>query len=171
MKSPLVAVFADRQGAHEVARTLRDESFYEIWIGVILPDASLKSENTSLGARVGRLFKGDVDGRTLAETLQRHGVSPAETQRIERKLEPDDVVLTVDGSNHPELAARIIEDGGGNIICCGLELLGYADPAEFARGRRIDDGALTRLRNQRLMSDTIPTIRENIFVTSYDLTP
>jgi hypothetical protein len=183
--SALVAAFADRESAHEAAKDLRDEGFHKIWIGVILGDETLKSENESIGAKVGRFFTGEMDGASLTQTLTRHGVSETEAQRIEDQLEPEDVILTVNGSNHPELAARIVEDCGGDILSgesftlstvewevdddrSGSELLGYADPTEVARGQRVDDEGLTRLRNERLLSDSVPTIREELFVMSYD---
>jgi len=181
----LVAAFGDRESAHEAAKDLRDEGFHKIWIGVIIGDATLKSENESIGAKVGRFFTGEMDGASLTQTLARHGVSEAEAQRIEERLEPEDVILTVNGSNHPELAARIIEDCGGDILSgesftlstiewavdddrSGSELLGYADPTEFARGQRVDDEGLTRLRNERILSESVPTIREDLFVMTYD---
>jgi hypothetical protein len=185
--SVLVAAFGDRESAHEAAKDLRDDGFHKIWIGVILGDETLKSENESFGAKVGRFFTGEMDGASLTQTLTRHGVSEAEALRVEDRLEPEDVILTVNGSNHPELAARIIEDCGGDILSgesftssavdwetdddrTGSELLGYADPTEFARGQRVDDEGMTRLRNERLLSESvsIPTIREDLFVMSYD---
>jgi hypothetical protein len=50
----------------------------------------------------------------------------------------------------------------------GSELLGYQDPNEFARGQRVDDNGLTRLRNERLLNDTVPNLREDIFIARFD---
>jgi hypothetical protein len=141
--------------------------------------------NESIGAKIGRFFGGEIDGRTLTETLTRHGVDEKEAHRIENALQPNDVILTVEASNHPELAARIVEDCGGNVLYgesyvytsvewtesggrTGSQLLGYEDPTEYARGQRVDDTELTRLRNERIQSGTIPTVSEDVFAMSYD---
>jgi len=175
VNSQLVTVFGGRDGAHDAAKTLRADGFQQIWIGVIRADASIESANGSGGAKTGRFIIAELDGCTLTQTLRRHGVSAPEAQRIADLLEPEDVVLTVNGSNRPELAARIVEDYGGMILSGksfvstniewttgdrrGSKLLGYADPTDNPR---------TRLGNERLKSDTVPTIREDIFVMSRD---
>lgn len=181
----LVAAFGDRETAHVAAKNLRDEGFHKIWIGVTYDESALKSEDDSIGAKLVRFFSGEADGSTLVETLTRHGVSEPEAQRVERHLEPNDVLLTVNGSNHPELAARIVEDAGGDVLAGesfvftsiewtapddrpGSELLGYEDPTEFARGQRVDDTDLTRLRNERLTFPAVPTLRDEIFVARFD---
>jgi hypothetical protein len=155
----LVASFGDRENAHEAAKDLRDEGFHKIWIGVILGDATIKSEDDSLGAKVGRFFTGELDGVTLTDTLTRHGVSEEEAQRIQGTLEPDDVVLTVNGSNHPELAARVIGDRGGEILS-GKALV-YTT-VEWTTAQA------THLRNERLLSGNVPIIREDLFIMTYD---
>jgi hypothetical protein len=181
----LVAAFGARETAHLAAKNLRDEGFHKIWIGVTYDDSALKSEDESLGAKIVRFFSGEADGATLVDTLTRHDVPEAEALRVERQLEMNDVILTVNGSNHPELAARIIEDAGGDVLAgesftCttiewtqrddrpGSELLGYEDPTAYARGQRVDDGDLTRLRNERLLSPAVPTMREDIFIAHFD---
>jgi hypothetical protein len=181
----LVAAFPDRETAHLAAKNLRDDGFHKIWIGITYDDSTLKSEDESVGAKVVRFFSGEADGATLVDTLKRHGVPEAEALRVEQQLEPNDVILTVRGSNHPELAARIIEDAGGDILAGesftftsiewtelddrpGSELLGYEDPTAYARGQRVDDTDLTRLRNERLLNPTVPTMREDIFIARFD---
>ena len=181
----LVAAFGDRESAHKAAKNLRDEGFHKIWIGVISDDTTIKSDNHSIGASIGRFFSGESHGTSLTKTLTRHGVSETEAQRVERQLEPNDVILTVDGSNHPELAARIVEDSGGDVLSGesfvfttvewmaaderrGSELLGYEDPTEYARGQRVDDAGLTHLRNERLLTDTVPMLHEDIFIARFD---
>ena len=182
----LVAAYADREGAHEAAKILRKEGFHKIWIGVTRPETGdLASENDSMSAKIGRFISGQADGEGLIETLMRHGVTVTEAERVERQLEPNDVVVTVDGDNHPELAAQIMEDCGGDVLSgesfvfktvewtatdsrTGSELLGYQDPNEYARGKRVDDMEVTRLRNERLLSDTVPTLSEDIFVARFD---
>jgi hypothetical protein len=180
----IVAAFADRESAHVAAKRLREESFHKIWIGVTLAGTAIESEDESLGAKIGRFFSGESDGSSLTETLMRHGVTETEAQRVERQLEPDCAILTVNGDNHPELAAQIVENCDGVVLSGqsfvyanvewtapdnrpGSELLGYEDPTEFARGERVDDAGLTRLRDERLLTD-IPTLREDIFIARFD---
>jgi hypothetical protein len=178
----LVAAFGDRESAHEAASTLRKEGFHKIWIGITQPDTGdLTSEDASITAKIGRFISGAADGDTLIETLMRHGVNVTEAERIERQIEPNDVIVTVDGSNHPELAAQILEDCGGDVLSgesfvfttvdwtaaderSGSELLGYQDPNEYARGKRVDDTEITRLRNERLIAGTVPSLSEDIFI-------
>lgn len=182
----LVAAFGDRESAHEAAKILRQEGFHKIWIGVLQPDTGkLTSENDSVGAKIGRFFSGASDGSSLIETLLHHGVSVTEAERVEGQIEPNDVILTVDGSNHPELAAQILEDCTGDVLSgesfvfttvdwtktddrAGSVLLGYQDPNEYARGKRVDDMEVTRLRNERLITHPLPTLREEIFIARYN---
>ena len=182
MNSQLVTVFADREYAYDAAKTLRTDGFQQIWIGVILADASLKSERASSAAKAERRITAELDGCSLTQTLRRHGVTTSEAERVENLLEADDVILTVDGSNHPELAARIVENCDGKVLSGEpfifttiqwttnanrrlSELLDYADPMEFARRKRVDNDVLARLRDDRLLSE-VATIREDIFVIS-----
>ncbi len=181
----MVAAFGSRDLAHQAAKRLREEGFDKIWIGVTSADNTLKSDDDSIGGKIGRFFSGEKDGESLTETLTRHGVSEADALRIEGSIEPSDVLLTVNGSNHPELAAQIIEDLGGDVLSGesfvyttvdwtgaddqrGSQLLGYEDPNQYARGQRVDDGTLSRLRSDRLQTDTVPTLREDIFIFGYD---
>jgi hypothetical protein len=181
----LVAAFTDRESAHAAATMLRKEGFHKIWIGVTRASGTeIAGENDSIGAKIGRFFSGESED-SMIETLMRHGVGVTEAERVERQIEPNDVILTVDGSNHPELAAQILEDARGDVLSGesfmfttvdwtvpddrpGSELLGYQDPNEYARGKRVDDSELTRLRNERLLSDSVPIVREDIFVARYD---
>jgi hypothetical protein len=180
----LVAVFNNRETAHDAGKRLRTEGFHKTWIGVTSA-SMLESADDSAGAKIGRFLSGTTDGGTLAETLVRHGVSETEALRIDDSIVLDDVILTVDGNNHPELAAQIIEDFGGDVLSgesfvftsidwaqsedrLGSELLGYQDPNRYARGQRVDDEGYTRLRNERLGGDTIPTLREDIFILAFD---
>jgi hypothetical protein len=184
----LVAAFVDRDDAHQAVKTLHEEGFHKTWIGLMRGDDTIKSENESIGAKIGRFFSGEGDGASLIHTLMRHGLSETEAQRVESEIEPDDVIVTVDGSNHPELAAQVIEDAGGDILSGesfifttvewnatdnrpGSELLGYQDPTEFARGNRVDDEDLTRLRNERILTGSVPTLREDIFIARFDDEP
>ncbi len=130
----LVAAFADRETAHAAAHALHDEGFGRTWIGV-----THASEDTtayagtgtgtttgqthvtsdggdSLGDKIGRFFSGASGDRTLYDELVRHGVASSEARRIDGSLAPNSAILTVDGHNHPELAATLIEQNGGHIL-------------------------------------------------------
>jgi uncharacterized protein (TIGR02271 family) len=190
----LVAAFSDRESAHEAASSLHHEGFRNIWTGVTRAadgerdaDADITSRMTiedsddSIGAKIGRFFSGESSGSGLYDALVRHGVTAREAQRIDGSLAPNSTILTVDGSNHPELAARIIEMGGGHIlageafddaagdmrtnetgamyspdndtILTGSRVLGYQNPDEYARGQRVDEQQRIQLREERLRID------------------
>jgi hypothetical protein len=181
----LVAAFGDRETADQALKRLRAEGFHKTWIGLTSSDDTLRSADDSAGAKIGRFLSGKADGSSLTDTLMKHGVSENDALRVEASIQPSDVLLTVDGHNHPEFAAQIVEDFGGDILCgesfafttidwtdtdtrTGSELLGYQDPNLYARGQRVDDEGVTRLRDERLGSATIPTLSEDIFVYSFD---
>jgi uncharacterized protein (TIGR02271 family) len=134
----------------------------------------VKPEGETLGERIQRFFTGESGGRRLDDELIRHGVAEAEARRIDRSLEPNSAILTVDGSNHPELAAHIIEETGGHIVAGesftaatgtspttspspttaeparGSSALGYGEPSRYARGESIDESRRLQLREERL---------------------
>ncbi len=129
----LVAAFPDRESAHQAAHRLHDEGFGRTWIGVTHSaadpdDASTSAvtsggqtqvtsdEGDSLGAKIGRFFSGESGERTLYDELVRHGVAATEARRIDGSLAPNSAILTVDGHNHPELAAQIVESNGGHVL-------------------------------------------------------
>jgi hypothetical protein len=125
----LVATFAQRRSAHQAAKRLRDEGFHKVWIGVTSAyvesddryntgtiGTNIASVDDSIGAKIGHFFSDESDGLSLAETLIRHGVTETEARRIDATIEPDNVLLTVDGSNHPERVAQIVEACGGGVI-------------------------------------------------------
>lgn len=170
----LVAGFADRARAQEAVDALKAEHFHRIWLGVTSSQGTVQpASGDTLGEKIGRFFSGGVDdtpGRTLAETLVAHGVDAAQAQRIDGSIEPKSVLLTVDGANHPELAAEIIEECGGHVLAgeafaggsdaldddermLGSRHLGYGAGDEFARGQRIDEDRRIALRAERLTID------------------
>jgi hypothetical protein len=181
----LVAAFGDPETARQTAKRLRLEGFHKTWIGVTSDDDTLRSAEDSAGAKLGRFLSGKADGNTLIETLMKHGVPENEALRVDAAIQPSDVILTVDGRNHPELAAQIVEDFGGDILSgesfvyttidwtttddrLGSQILGYEDPNYYARGQRVDDEGFTRLRNERLRTGNVPTLSEDVFVYSFD---
>jgi uncharacterized protein (TIGR02271 family) len=184
----IVAVFADRETAHAAAHELHDEGFQDTWIGVTRPSASATTEDAggratggttvetdgggSVMERIGRFFSGEGGTKTLYDELVRHGVAEREARSIDGSLEPNSAILTVDGSNHPELAAEIIEQCGGHVLAGesfgegasagsvydssdvrGSQVLGYGDAGLYARGTEIDDQRRLQLREERLSMD------------------
>jgi len=132
-EQPLVAAFPDHDSAENAAKLLRREGF------------------------------------------RKQSLGPTGAQRVERQPTPNDVILSVGGSNHPELAAWIVEHAGGTIIAGesfgpnlvdwrpagelrGSTILGYQDPSAYARGKRVDEDDRQRLRSERLLGRTIPTV-------------
>jgi uncharacterized protein (TIGR02271 family) len=135
----------------------------------------VKPEGETVGEKVERFFSGERGGRTLYDELMRHGVAETEARRIDRSLEPNSAILTVDGSNHPELAAQMIEETGGHILAGesfvaaeaggattsatiagsarGSSALGYGEPSRYARGESIDEVRRLQLREERLNVD------------------
>jgi uncharacterized protein (TIGR02271 family) len=184
----LVAVFPNRDAAHAGAKRLHEEGFRRTWIGVTQSTTAsstgtakdeasqggtaVKPEDETLGEKIGRFFSGESGERTLYDELVRHGVAEVEAQRIDRSLEPNTAILTVDGANHPELAAQIIEETGGHILAGesfagdaaggattsataaeparGSSVLGYGEPSRYARGESIDEARRLQLRDERL---------------------
>ncbi len=145
----LVAAFSDRESAHQAAHRLHDEGFRRTWIGVTHPAATESGASTlgsgtthvssdegdTLGAKLGRFFSGESGDRTLYDELVRHGVAESEARRIDGSLAPSSAILTVDGHNHPELAAQIVEQNGGHILAGeSFGTSGYSSGAETAIG-------------------------------------
>jgi hypothetical protein len=170
----VVAAFAEQATAKAAVQTLHDEGFHKTWIGVTRVDFELdrkadsgiittKVDDDTIGSRIGRFFTGGTGGTTLSKALQHHGVSEGEAQRIDAALEPNDVLVTVNGSNHPELAAQLIEDAGGDLLSGG-----YQDADIYARELRLETGGRTRLRDERLNAAGVPVHREEFFVIAYN---
>ncbi len=187
----LVAAFPDRDAAHDAAHRLQAEGFHRIWLGITHPaDAAddldrtsppvdgetgtndnvvVETANDSFGDRIGRFFNGRSGQRGLHDELVRHGVDAGAAASIERSIAPGSAILTLDGSNHPEMAAHIVEDCGGHLLAGegfdevadrttpstkddlrGSDVLGYGEPTKYARGAEIDEERRIRLRTERL---------------------
>ncbi len=195
----LVAAFPDRESAHQAAHSLHAEGFGRTWIGVTHSAESSTYDSTtsagtgethvssddgdSLGAKIGRFFSGESGDRTLYDELVRHGVAASEARRIDGSLASSSAILTVDGHNHPELAAQLIEQAGGHVLAGeafggtttgaydaatdattattaaatsglrGSQVLGYGDSSQYARGEQIDEERRIQLREERLSVD------------------
>jgi hypothetical protein len=167
----VVAAFADRDTARAAAKALRDEGFHKAWIGVtraaVVADTryntgsittKVDTADESVGAKIGRFFSGEENGANLYDSLTRHGVDP---RRIDASIEPNDVILTVNGSNYPELAAQIIEDFEGDVLAGGFD---QAD--RIAADQRVDEAGRAQLRDARFRTATIPAMGEDIFIVS-----
>lgn len=190
----LVALFGDGDSARQAARGLHDEGFHDIWLGVThaatsaaaplgmggstastapVPagnDVVVEPIDESLGDKIGRFFSGESQARSLYDELRRHGVDAEQARRIEDQIPAETAVLTVDGANHPEAAATILERSGGHLVAGegfestassdadreslrGSDVLGYRDPQRYARGSEIDDERRVQLRAERLSVD------------------
>ena len=172
----IVAVFADRDMARTAIRSLHDEGFQRPWLGVTKASTSAENvteveadEDGPMGA-LGRFFTGESGGHPLHAELLRHGVSERAALQLDTQLPANGCVLTVDGANHPELAAQIIEQNGGHVIAgesfgssattadpiehaSGTAALGYADATQTARGAAITGEQRIKLREERLTID------------------
>lgn len=163
----LVALFDNRAIAHDALASLRAEAFNRVWLGSMLRDGSLATdEKTTLGERIGKFFSGWDYDRPLFDALVRNGVEEQVADALDRSIPPNSIVMTVDGRNHPELAAEIIERCGGQVLAgetfeqtidardgtpaSGARALGYGDSDRYARGESIDADRLIQLRSERI---------------------
>jgi hypothetical protein len=171
----IVGAFPEPESAREAAKVLHAEGFHKTWIGVTRADfdidehnsrgivtTKIESADTSVGAKIGRFFSGEPDGESLYDALLRHGVSAEDARSIDASLEPNDILLTVKGSNQPDFAAQIIEDCDGDVLAGG-----FAAGDRLAVEQSIEASDLTQLRNERLgRAGAPPVITEDIFIVS-----
>lgn len=144
----IVAAFPDRESGVDAVQRLDDEGFRDVWLGVtrsastVADDVSrdeavlakgtqVEAATPSFGERIARFF-GEGGTRSLYDELVRHGVASSEATRIDRSLEPNSAILTVDGHNHPEFAVEIIEECGGHVLA-GEHFAGTAGTTTSAR--------------------------------------
>jgi hypothetical protein len=139
----IAAVFADRDSAHGAAHQLHEEGFRDTWIGLT---RTADSANYSVYERPEReagetrveadnwfmRFFGEGD-QSLFDALERHGVSREDADAA-GTLPPHSAILTVDGANHPELAAQLIRQCGGQVLTRGFGATGYGTAGQFAMG-------------------------------------
>jgi uncharacterized protein (TIGR02271 family) len=182
----LAAAFPSREAARDAARRLHDEGFRRTWMGVTSAasasgdaagsgETRVTGDGETLGEKIERFFSGERGDRTLYDELTRHGVSASTARHVDAYLPPNSAILTVDGSNHPELAASIVEECGGHILAgesfgattpdgttmrdaddealTGSEVLGYGDASRYARGEEISEDRRMQLREERLNID------------------
>lgn len=175
--SALVAVFATRDYAHRAIERLHDEGFHNTWLGITEPlqdDGYSTNSNNVTGTRVesdnafARFFgAGDT---TLHDALIKHGVSEADAAKLDDTLPAHSAIVTVDGSNHPELAAQLIAECDGEMVSSlGAKSLydSYADDrtmgsiprdrldglGDYHGGEKLGEERRIQLREERLNVD------------------
>ena len=119
--SALVASFATSQAARDAVDALHHEGFHDTWIGITRGVEGGHGLTATGGATVvesenavARFF--GAGDSSLHDALVKHGVSETEAARLDGTLPIDSAILTVDGSNHPELAAQVVSSNGGRIV-------------------------------------------------------
>ncbi len=179
--SALVAIFATRELAHHAIESLHGEGFHRTWLGVTQSmtsdtgygspaDTETRVESDNALAR----FFGAGD-QTLHEALLKHGVSADVAARLDGTLPGNSAIVTVDGANHPELAAQIVAECDGEIVSSlgakslydayatesatpGLSKDRLADLGEYSKGEKLDEARRLQLREERL---TVDKVRES----------
>jgi hypothetical protein len=144
------AAFVNRERAHDAVHRLHDEGFSDSWIGVTRSDEVVDyraAESASEQTRVESdnwfmRFFGEGE-ESLYDALVRHGVSEADARAV-GELPDKSAVLTVDGSNHPELAAQILAQGGGQLITRAFAAPSYASPAVSAVAAQVSQAPAAR---------------------------
>lgn len=142
----IAAVFAERDRAHDAVHRLHDEGFRETWLGVTRFDSADSYAVDEQGydrAQAGEMrvesanwfmrFFGEGD-ESLHEALVRHGVADADARAAgstASTLPEQSAILTVDGGNHPELAAQLIAGCGGRLITRGFGATGYGTTGRY----------------------------------------
>ena len=111
--SALVAVFADRELARNAISQLHQEGFHKTWLGLTEPmratDTQVQSDNA-----LARFFGSSEE--SLHDALLKHGVSEVDARKLDDTLPARSAVVTVDGKNHPELAAQIVAQCEGEMV-------------------------------------------------------
>lgn len=139
----VAGTFPTTDAANAAAHRLHEEGFHNIWHGraavqstgveddlngqPMISDTdeerlTLVDENDNVFAKIGRFFAGE-DDESLAHALVHRGVGESDAQRIDATVAPNTSILTVDGANHPEYAAQIIRECGGDVVAGGVGAL------------------------------------------------
>ncbi|GAC1423261.1 MAG: hypothetical protein NVSMB64_31300 [Candidatus Velthaea sp.] len=174
-KNTIAATFDSREAAHDAAQRLHDQGFHGAWIGLTKPmhgdgggdrytGATTATAGDTTAVESGNWFQrllGEGD-ETLHDALVRHGVREADFTSI-GPVAPGSAILTIDGMNHPELAAEIISECDGEVITSGATERGFAfDDADISSapdytnygqyrgGEAIDEARRLELREERL---------------------
>lgn len=143
------ATFAERERAHDAVHRLHEEGFSQTWIGITRRDEAsgyaadddggddvagtvkpLDNDTRVESANWFMRFFGEGD-ESLHDALVRHGISEADARAV-GTLPADSAILTVEGGNHPELAAQIISEFGGQVISRGFGATGYGTAGSYS---------------------------------------
>jgi len=118
-------------------------------------------------------FFGEGD-QTLHDALVGRGVNEADA-RASRTLPAHSAILTVDGANHPELAAQLLSEYGGQLITQGFGATGYGTVGTYGAATAELSGApvsrTTSLDDDGAYDDDETLIGESTYAsdsTSYD---
>lgn len=193
MANTLAATFNDRDSARDAIKQLHEQGFHKAWVGLTKPMDGEGGGDRYTGATtataadetmvqpenwLARMF-GESE-QSLHDALVKHGVRESDLRSL-RALVPGTAILTIDGSNHPELAAQVISECGGTLITSGATSTGYAfddagldgefgdthlDYSEYSRyrgGESIDDTRRRQLRDER-GSVSIPVVSEEFIL-------
>ncbi|GAC1539352.1 MAG: YsnF/AvaK domain-containing protein [Candidatus Velthaea sp.] len=164
-RNAVAATFESREAAHAAAKRLHEEGFHGAWVGLTKPThGGTSGERTAIESEnwLQRMF-GEGD-ESLHDALVRHGVREADFRSI-GPVAPGSAILTIDGMNHPELAAQVISECGGDVITGGATGRGftgeplddddefdydYSTYGEYRGGESIDETRRIELREERL---------------------
>jgi uncharacterized protein (TIGR02271 family) len=168
------AAFAERERAHDAVHQLHDDGFRDTWIGIArsadangyggdeyASDASPGAGNPSALTGETRVesdnwfmrFFGEGD-ESLHDALVRHGVTEADA-RAAGAVRVDGAIVTVDGGNHPEMAAQIIAQNGGQLITRALGATGYGTSGSYGAAAGSADQPMSRTTS--LIEDGLAT--------------
>ncbi len=137
-RTTLAAMFADRESAHDAINRLHEEGFRDTWLGITRTEdsagyASMSNEGAETRVEADNWFArmfGEGD-ETLHAALIKHGVSEADAKSA-GALPARSAIVTVDGANHPELAAQIVSQNGGKLITGGFGATGYKTAGSYS---------------------------------------
>jgi hypothetical protein len=105
-------------------------------------------------------FFGEGD-ESLHDALVRHGVSEADARNA-GSFPAHSAILTVDGSNHPELAAQIMSRSGGQLITRNFGSAPYGDGAAYGTPMGGSETAATPDRMTRTDRAAAPDSAERL---------
>ncbi len=186
----IVAIFEDRDSAHEAADELHDAGYRNTWIGATQPigagkhdparegtitgtldDTAIIGEGGDVWKRIGRFFSGT--DYTLAEALRDHGITDPDAARLEDEIPPGScvLILKLDGKagSASQDPATLIERCGGRLLSADYGSAGLYGSTPTAGDLTSDEQRRLKLREERLTADKqrvergVPTYQEELF--------